>query len=85
MSLEEFDNLDIPDADPIDPALEARSLSKFDMHLYISSLSETHVKWLNKCCGILKDLHPRLVLEGMTMDALSNNAIGLYVHYFQQG
>ncbi|GJW02514.1 hypothetical protein Tco_1561370 [Tanacetum coccineum] len=85
MSLEESNDLDISDAKPIDPVLEASPLLKFDMHLYKSSLSETHVKWLTKCYDILEDLHPRVVLEGLTMDALPNDAIGLYAHHFQQG
>ncbi|GKF89237.1 hypothetical protein Tco_0263200, partial [Tanacetum coccineum] len=63
MSLEESDNLDIPDVDPVDPALEVGSLPKFDMHLYKSSQTETRVKWLTKCYGIPKDLHPRVVPE----------------------
>ncbi|GKE85338.1 hypothetical protein Tco_1559080 [Tanacetum coccineum] len=85
MLLEESDNLNIPGADQIDPTLEASSLSKFDMHLHKSSLSKTHVKWLTKCYGIPEDLHPQVVPEGMTMDVLPNDAIGLYVHHFQQG
>ncbi|GKA96197.1 hypothetical protein Tco_0818292 [Tanacetum coccineum] len=63
MSLEESDDLNIPDAESLDPALEASSLPKFDMHLYRSSLSETHVKWLTKCYDISEDLHPSLVPE----------------------
>ncbi|GKD21377.1 hypothetical protein Tco_1223080, partial [Tanacetum coccineum] len=43
MSLEDSGDLDIPDAAPVDPALEADVLPKFDMHLYRSSLNETHV------------------------------------------
>ncbi|GJV72729.1 hypothetical protein Tco_1492724 [Tanacetum coccineum] len=35
--------------------------------------------------GIPANLHPRVVPEGMTMNALSNDAIGLYAHHFQQG
>nr|GEY12706.1 hypothetical protein [Tanacetum cinerariifolium] len=31
------------------------------------------------------DLHPRVVSEGMTMNALPNDALGLYAHHFQQG
>ncbi|GJX38539.1 hypothetical protein Tco_0251842 [Tanacetum coccineum] len=58
MSLDNSDNLDIPDVDPLDPALEATTLPKFDMHLYKSSLNETHVKWLIKCYKILEELHP---------------------------
>ncbi|GKA77081.1 hypothetical protein Tco_0783542 [Tanacetum coccineum] len=78
MLIEESDNLNILDADQIDPALEASSLSKFDMHLHKSSLSKTHVKWLTKCYGIPEDLHLRVVPEGTTMDVLPNDAIGLY-------
>ncbi|GJV40094.1 retrovirus-related pol polyprotein from transposon TNT 1-94 [Tanacetum coccineum] len=85
MSLDNSDNLDIPDVDPLDPALEATTLPKFDMHLYKSSLNETHVKWLIKCYKILEELHPRVVSEGITMDELPNDAIRLYVHHFQQG
>nr|GEW68236.1 hypothetical protein [Tanacetum cinerariifolium] len=56
MSLEESDDLNIPDAEPIDPAFEACSLPKFDMHLYKSSLIETNIKWAGKNCKLcLKD------------------------------
>ncbi|GJT36038.1 hypothetical protein Tco_0926457 [Tanacetum coccineum] len=79
MSLEASDDLVIPDTEAIDPILEANSLPKFDMHLHKSSLTETHVKWLTKCYEITGDLRPRVVLEGMTMDALPNDAIGLYL------
>ncbi|GKC57680.1 hypothetical protein Tco_1085278, partial [Tanacetum coccineum] len=44
MSLEDSGDLDIPDAAPVDPALEVGVLPKFDMHLYRSSLNETHVR-----------------------------------------
>ncbi|GJR63765.1 hypothetical protein Tco_1505927 [Tanacetum coccineum] len=81
----ESNDLNLPDAKAVDPALEASSLPKFDMHLYKSSLAETNVKWLTKCFGIPADLHPRVVSKGMTMDALPNDSIGLYAHYFQQG
>ncbi|GKA24862.1 hypothetical protein Tco_0710895 [Tanacetum coccineum] len=79
MSLEASDDLVIPDTEAIDPILEANSLPKFDMHLHKSSLTETHVKWLTKCYEIPGDLRPRVVSEGMTMDALPNDAIGLYL------
>ncbi|GJZ98425.1 hypothetical protein Tco_0670878 [Tanacetum coccineum] len=85
MSLEESDDLGILDAEPVDPVLEASALPKFDMHMYTSSLTETNLKWLTKCYGIPVDLHPRVVSEGMTMNALPNDAIGLYAHHFQQG
>ncbi|GJX99093.1 hypothetical protein Tco_0356112 [Tanacetum coccineum] len=32
-----------------------------------------------------EDLHPRVVPEGMTMNALPSEALGLYAHHFQQG
>ncbi|GJR29308.1 hypothetical protein Tco_1105540, partial [Tanacetum coccineum] len=60
MSLEDFGDLDIPDAAPVDPALEAGVLPKFDMHLYRSSLNETHVRYLVKLYGILEELHLRV-------------------------
>ncbi|GJR72360.1 hypothetical protein Tco_0084725 [Tanacetum coccineum] len=85
MSLEESDDLNIPDAAPVDPVLEACALLKFDMHLYKFSLNESHVKYLVKLYGIPEDLHPQVVPEGMTMNALPPGVIGLYAHYFQQG
>nr|GEZ07077.1 hypothetical protein [Tanacetum cinerariifolium] len=85
MSLEESDDLDILDAELVDPVLEASALPKFDMHLYTSSLTEINVKWLTKCYGIPVDLRPRVVLEGMSMNALPSDVIGLYAHHFQQG
>nr|GEZ82846.1 hypothetical protein [Tanacetum cinerariifolium] len=85
MSLEESDDLNIPDAAPVDPVLEACSLLKFDMHLYKSSLEESHVKYLVKLYDIPEDLHPWVVLEGMTMNVLPPGAIRLYAHHFQQG
>ncbi|GJX74519.1 hypothetical protein Tco_0313114 [Tanacetum coccineum] len=85
MSLEESDDLNIPDAAPVDPALEARTLPKFYMHLYKSSLNEGHVRYLVKLYSIPGDLHLRVVPEGMTMNALPPGAIGLYAHHFQQG
>ncbi|GJV07504.1 hypothetical protein Tco_1345160 [Tanacetum coccineum] len=75
MLLDNSDNLNISDADPLDPSLEATTLPKFDMHLYKSSMSETHVKWLIKCYKIPEELHPRVVPEGMTMDELPNDVI----------
>ncbi|GJT63150.1 hypothetical protein Tco_1006683 [Tanacetum coccineum] len=85
MSLGDSGSLDLPDTAAINPALEATSLPMFDMHLYRSSLTETNVKWLTKCYGIPEDLHPRVPPEGMTMDVLLAEAIGLYAHHFQQG
>ncbi|GJU09507.1 putative CCCH-type zinc finger family protein [Tanacetum coccineum] len=85
MSLGDSGSLDLPDTAAINPALEATSLPKFNMHLYKSSLTEINVKWLTKCYGILADLHPRVPPEGMTMDVLPADAISLYAHHFQQG
>ncbi|GKC66673.1 hypothetical protein Tco_1099271 [Tanacetum coccineum] len=85
MSLEDSDDLNIPDAAPVDPVLEVGALPKFDMHLYRSSLNESHVRYLVKLYGIPEELHPRVVSEGMTMNTLPPGSIGLYVHHFQQG
>ncbi|GKB41228.1 hypothetical protein Tco_0886170 [Tanacetum coccineum] len=85
MSLEESDDLVLPDAAPAGHALEAGSLPKFDMYIHTSPLTETQVKWLAMCYGIPEELHPRIVPEGMTMNALPNDALGLYVHHFEQG
>ncbi|GJS97290.1 hypothetical protein Tco_0804258 [Tanacetum coccineum] len=85
MSLEGSDDLNIPDATPIDPVLEAGALPKFDMHLYKSSLNESHVRYLVKLYGIPEELHPRVAPMGMTMNALPLGAIGLYAYHFQQG
>ncbi|GJV21453.1 hypothetical protein Tco_1370473 [Tanacetum coccineum] len=85
MSLEVSDDLNIPDAAPVDPVLEAGALPKFDMHMYKSSLNESHVRYLVNLYGIPEDLHPRVAPEGMTMNALPPGVIGLYAHHFQQG
>ncbi|GJU04639.1 V-type proton ATPase subunit B2 [Tanacetum coccineum] len=66
MSLEDSGDLDIPDAAPVDPALEAGVLPKFDMHLYRSSLNETHVRYLVKLYGIPEELHPRVAPADVT-------------------
>nr|GEV11130.1 hypothetical protein [Tanacetum cinerariifolium] len=75
MSLEDSDDLNIPDAAPIDPVLEAGALPKFDMHRYRSSRNESHVRYRVKLYGIPEELHPRVIPEGMTMDALPPGAI----------
>nr|GEV66347.1 hypothetical protein [Tanacetum cinerariifolium] len=85
MLLEESDDLNIPGAAPIEPVLEPSSLPKFDMHLYQSSLTMSHVRYLVKLYGIPEELHSLIASAGMTMNALSPGAIGLYVHHFQQG
>nr|GEW38484.1 hypothetical protein [Tanacetum cinerariifolium] len=85
MSLGESDDLVLLDAEPAGPVFEAGSLPKFDMHIQRSSLTETQVEWLVKCYGIPADLHSLVVPEGMTMNALPNDALGLYAHRFQQG
>nr|GEV60077.1 hypothetical protein [Tanacetum cinerariifolium] len=84
-SVEDSDDLNIPDAAPVDPILEAGALPKFSMRLYRSSLNESHVRYLVKLYGIPEELHPLVVPEGMTMNALPPGAIGLYAHHFQQG
>nr|GEV44416.1 hypothetical protein [Tanacetum cinerariifolium] len=66
MSLEESDDLNISDVALVDPILKAGALPKFDMHLYKSSLNESHVRYLVKLYGILKELHPRVVPEDIS-------------------
>nr|GEX78887.1 fatty acid desaturase, type 1 [Tanacetum cinerariifolium] len=66
MSLEESDDLNIPDAAPVDPVLQAGALPKFDMYLYKSSLNESHVRYLAKLYGIPEELHPRVVPEDIS-------------------
>nr|GEX68562.1 hypothetical protein [Tanacetum cinerariifolium] len=85
MSLGESDDLVLLDVEPADPVLEAGSLPKFDMHIHKSSLTEIQVEWLTKCYGIPADLHSRVVSEGMTMNALPNDALGLYAHHLWSG
>nr|GEV83553.1 hypothetical protein [Tanacetum cinerariifolium] len=85
MSLEESDDLNIPDAAPVDPVLEAGALPKFDMHLYKSSLNESDVRYLAKLYGILEELRSRVASKGKAMNDLPLGAIGLYAHHFQQG
>ncbi|GJT63914.1 hypothetical protein Tco_1015394 [Tanacetum coccineum] len=38
----------------------------FDMHLYKSSLTKSHVKYLVKLYGIPEDLHPRVAPKGLS-------------------
>nr|GEU37526.1 nucleotide-diphospho-sugar transferase [Tanacetum cinerariifolium] len=75
MSLEDSDDLNIPDAAPVDPVLEVGALPMFDMHMCRSSLNQSHVRYLVKLYGIPEELHPRVIPEGMTMDALPPGAI----------
>nr|GEW33197.1 hypothetical protein [Tanacetum cinerariifolium] len=46
-----------------------------------SKLTTAKVKSITKEYGILLDLHPRVPLEGRTMDQLPTDAIGLYDQY----
>ncbi|GKD51836.1 hypothetical protein Tco_1280812 [Tanacetum coccineum] len=85
MALGHSDEIDISDTEPVDHVAKATVLPKFDMHLYTSSMDETHVKWYTKAYSISVDLHPRVAPEGMTMDELPNDVIRLYLHHFQQG
>ncbi|GKC49520.1 ribonuclease H-like domain-containing protein [Tanacetum coccineum] len=77
--------IEIPNAKPVDHVVEVLMLLKFDMHLYTSSMDEIHVNWYIKAYNIPVDLHPRVAPTGMIMDQLPDDAIGLYLHQFQQG
>ncbi|GJZ33968.1 hypothetical protein Tco_0579404 [Tanacetum coccineum] len=85
ISLGHSDKIKIPNAEPVDHVVEVFMLLKFDMHLYTSSMDEIHVNWYIKSYNILIDLHPCVAPTGMTMDQLPDDAIGLYLHHFQQG
>nr|GEY06463.1 hypothetical protein [Tanacetum cinerariifolium] len=67
MLMEESDDLNIPDAAPIEPVLEPSALPKFDMHLYQSSLTKSHARYLVKLYGIPEELHPLIAPVVITM------------------
>ncbi|GKE71086.1 hypothetical protein Tco_1529158, partial [Tanacetum coccineum] len=75
MSLEISDAVDILDLEPTTDVMDPSTTPKFDMHLFTSTLGESHIEWITKTYGISLDLHPRVALEGMTMDKLPNDAI----------
>ena len=56
---------------------------KFDMHIYMSVMSEQDVRNAARIYGIPSELNPRLPPSGMTMDRLSRNAIGIYEAYLE--
>ena len=58
---------------------------KFDMPKWRSSLDESAVSLLSLEFGIPESLNPRPVPEGMTMNALPDDAIGWYLDDFYEG
>ncbi|GJS02958.1 hypothetical protein Tco_0319466 [Tanacetum coccineum] len=85
MSIDHSDQLHLPDAPDLDPSLEASVTPKFDMCLFRSTLTEKHVENFSQIYAIPLDLHPHAPPAGFTMDQLSNEHIGLYVHHFRRG
>ncbi|GJZ94199.1 ARID DNA-binding domain-containing protein, partial [Tanacetum coccineum] len=75
MSLEISDAVDLPDLEPFADVVDPSMMPKFDMHLFTSTLGETHVEWITKAYDIPLDLLPRVALEGMTMDELPDDVI----------
>ncbi|GKD57778.1 hypothetical protein Tco_1291165, partial [Tanacetum coccineum] len=75
MSLEISDAVDLPDLEPFADVVDPSMMPKFDMHLFTSTLGETHVEWITKAYDIPLDLHPRVALEGMTMDELPDDVL----------
>ncbi|GJZ00371.1 retrotransposon protein, putative, ty1-copia subclass [Tanacetum coccineum] len=55
---------------------------KFDMPHHLFKLTSLKVKSVTKVYGIPLELHPRVPSEGMTMNELSESAIGLYEQFF---
>ena len=58
---------------------------KFDMPKWRSSLDEAAVSLLTMEFGIPESLNPRPVPDGMTMNELPDDAIGLYLDDFYEG
>jgi hypothetical protein len=56
---------------------------KFDMHTYTSTMTEEEVRDVARLYGIPEDLHPRVPPEGMTMNKLPADAIGIYEQYLE--
>nr|GEZ01079.1 hypothetical protein [Tanacetum cinerariifolium] len=57
---------------------------KFDMHIYVSTLTSKELKEAIDTYGIPTDLNPRLPDPDLTMDKLSANDIGIYVEQLEQ-
>ena len=85
MSNDHSDQFHLPDAPELDPSLEATVPPKFDMCLFRSSLTEGDVKKFCKIYAIPDDLHPHAPPASFTMNQLSPEYIGLYVHHFRRG
>ncbi|GJV70814.1 hypothetical protein Tco_1490809 [Tanacetum coccineum] len=79
MSLEISDAIDLPDLEPSADVTDPSVMPKFDMHLFTSTLGETHVEWITKAYDIPFYLHPRVAPEGIAMDELLNDVAGLVI------
>ncbi|GJT84369.1 hypothetical protein Tco_1058711, partial [Tanacetum coccineum] len=66
-----------------DQTVAAVVTPKFDTPQHPSKVTTTKVKSIAKEYGIPLDLHPKVPLEGRTMDQLPKDAIGLYEQFFE--
>nr|GFA54493.1 hypothetical protein [Tanacetum cinerariifolium] len=58
-------------------------IPKFDMPHHLFKLTSLKVKSITKVYGIPLELHPKVPLEGMTMNELPERAIGLYDQFLE--
>lgn len=58
---------------------------KQDIQRRFSKTRPADLVFLVNAFGVPSDLHPRVPPQGMTMDRLPADAIGLYVEYFLEG
>ena len=72
-------------ADPEDVVSMDSMPVKQDIQRRFSKTRPSDVVYLADAFGIPSDLHPRVPPDGMTMDRLPADAIGLYVKYFFEG
>ncbi|GJU76459.1 hypothetical protein Tco_1273529 [Tanacetum coccineum] len=64
---------------------KAGVIPKFDMHVYVSSMTSKDLTTIIKKYRIPADRHPRLPDDGFTMNNLPDTAIGIYVEQLEQG
>ncbi|GJY01687.1 hypothetical protein Tco_0359839 [Tanacetum coccineum] len=64
---------------------KASVVSKFDMHVHVSTLSSKELEDVIETYGIPRDLRPRFSDPELTMDKLPDGVIGIYVEQLHQG
>ncbi|GKB36737.1 hypothetical protein Tco_0881679 [Tanacetum coccineum] len=75
-------------SEPEEMALERSKpvvISKFDMHIYTSTLTLKELNQAIKEFFIPMDLRPRLPPSDLTMNKLLNDVIGIYIEQLDQG